>query len=72
MMNEEEYVHKVQKRLQEHDHTRTMLTGEMIWEAFRPMFQPHSTAPWSSAAKDTQEKYNKAAEKLNRQLGIIR
>jgi len=51
---------------------RQELTGEMIWEAFTEMFPPYSTAPWIQAPKDTQEKYNKAAEKLNRQLGIIK
>lgn len=49
----------------------TILTGQMLWEAFRPMFSPHSTAPWNRAPKDTQEKYEQVAEKLNRQLGII-
>ena len=47
-----------------------VLTGEMLWEAFTEMFPPHSTALWNHAPKDTQEKYNEAAEKLNRQLGI--
>jgi len=46
----------------------TVLTGEIIWEAFRPMFPPYSTGSWTQAPHDTQEKYNKVADKLNRRL----
>jgi hypothetical protein len=57
--------------IKDEPHTK-ILTGEVIWEAFREMFPPHSTGPWMQAPEDTKEKYNKAAERLNMQLGLTK
>jgi len=49
---------------------QTILSGEMLFEAMRGMFPPHTTGPWAQASDETRYRYGLAAERLNKQIAF--